>query len=647
MAIPNGFIQDLLARVDVVDVVGRYVTLKKAGANYSGLCPFHTEKSPSFTVSPSKQFFHCFGCGKNGNAIGFLMEHAGMNFVEAVKDLAQNCGMQVPEEDRSPQEREQAQQARQKQLTLTDLLEKAAAAYRQQLRGAPKAIDYLKGRGLSGEIARRFGLGYAPPGWRYLAGVLPDYADPLLGESGMVIDKDASPDEGDGHSEHRRYDRFRDRIMFPIRNVKGECIGFGGRVLGEGTPKYLNSPETPVFSKGRELYGLFEARQAIREAGYVLVTEGYMDVVALAQLGFPHAVATLGTACTTDHVHKLFRFTDSVVFSFDGDAAGRRAARKALDGALPYATDVRSIKFLFLPPEHDPDSFIREHGADAFARSVGSAMPLSRFVIESAREGCDLDTAEGRALLASQAKPLVSAMPEGVLRTQLVSELSDLVQIGAHELLRLWGAADADGPRPGGRGGSRQGPSGRSGAAGGSTFKGGGDQKSSGLGLGSWGGAARSRQGVNTTPTRTQGLRRQPSSREDRAIQLLFSEMGAWDRLSSSQHHLLCTLPDPHGEAFKWMEQQLHEHGPLPWASLFEALAGHPLRDWINRVVLTAPAEVVFDHAELDSILIELEKIAVSTELSAIAPRVGADPTLFERFKHLNQRLIQLKSGQG
>ena len=618
MAIPNGFIQDLLARVDVVDVVGRYVQLKKAGANYSGLCPFHTEKSPSFTVSPSKQFFHCFGCGKNGNAIGFLMDHAGMNFVEAVKELAQGCGMQVPEEQRSPQERELAQQARQKQLTLTDLLEKAAAAYRQQLRAAPPAIEYLKGRGLSGEIARRFGLGYAPPGWRFLAGVLADYADPMLGESGMVIDKDTQADEGGGHSEHRRYDRFRDRIMFPIRNVKGECIGFGGRVLGEGTPKYLNSPETPVFSKGRELYGLFEARQAIREAGHVLVTEGYMDVVALAQLGFPHAVATLGTACTAEHVHKLFRFTDAVVFGFDGDAAGRRAARKALDGALPYATDVRSIKFLFLPPEHDPDSFIRAHGADAFARSVGSAVPLSRFVIETAREGCDLDTAEGRALLASQAKPLVTAMPEGVLKTQLVSELSALVQIGAHELLRLWGA-------PGTQGGVRG--TGR------------GDARSAGT--------TRKRPGGNAVTPSPQGLRRQPSSREDRAIQLLFSEMSAWDRLSTSQHTLLCDLPEPHGLAFKWLEQQWHEHGPMPWAALLEGLAGHPLRDWIARVMWTAPTEVVFDHAELVSILIEMEKIAVSTELNAIAPRVGAEPTLFERFKHLNQRLIQLKSGHG
>jgi DNA primase len=628
MAIPQGFIQELLARVDVVDVVGRYVTLKKAGANFSGLCPFHTEKSPSFTVSPSKQFFHCFGCGKNGNAIGFLMEHAGMNFVEAVKELAQGCGMAVPEEQRSPQEREQERQVRQRQATLTDLLEKACAAYRQQLKQSDKAIDYLKGRGLSGEIARRYGLGYAPAGWRFLSSVIADYADSQLVDSGLVIDKEQDAEASDSQAEHRRYDRFRDRIMFPIRNVKGECIGFGGRVLGEGTPKYLNSPETPVFSKGRELYGLFEARTAIREAGYVLVTEGYMDVVALAQLGFPQAVATLGTACTTDHVHKLFRFTEAVVFGFDGDAAGRRAARKALDGALPYATDVRSIKFLFLPPEHDPDSYIREHGADAFARSVGSAMPLSRFVIESAREGCDLDTAEGRALLASQAKPLLQLMPEGVLKSQLIAELSDLVQIGSHELLRLWG-------NPAGTGSLRHSASARPGTQTGASGR---PQRQSPFTHPSNTG----RRDLNPNPS---GLRRHASNREDRAIQLLFVEMQAWDRLSSMQQHMLCELPDPHGMAFRWLDQQWQEHGPMTWSALYGLLSDQPMGDWVSQLMLSPPTAVVFEQAELDSILREIEKLSVSKELNAIAPQVGQDPVLFERFKELNQRLIQLKSG--
>src|SRR3569832_1486528 len=397
MAIPQAFIQELLTRADIVEIVGRFVQLKKSGANFVGLCPFHAEKSPSFNVNPSRQFYHCFGCGKSGDAIRFLMEHAGMNFVEATKELAGEYGMEVPEEDVSPAERERAQKAREKHTTLTDVLEKAGEAFRKQLKNSPRAVDYLKGRGLTGEIAKRFGLGYAPEGWRNLASVFADYTDPLLEESGLVIVYS---------EEDKRYDRFRDRIMFPIRNVKGECIGFGGRVLGDEKPKYLNSPETPVFSKGRELYGLFEARNALRDQGYVLVTEGYMDVVALAQLGYPNAVATLGTACTPEHVHKLFRFTDAVVFSFDGDDAGRRAARKALDGALPYATDVRTVKFLFLPPEHDPDSYIREFGRDAFAKYVGDATPLSRFVLEVAREGCDLAQAEGRARMASNAKPL-------------------------------------------------------------------------------------------------------------------------------------------------------------------------------------------------------------------------------------------------
>jgi DNA primase len=316
--------------------------------------PLPWRKVALFSVSPSKQFYHCFGCGKNGNAISFLMDHAGMGFHRGGEGPGPAGGPAGARDDISPQERERAAAARQKQATLTDVLEKAGEAYRQHLRkGSPRAIAYLKGRGLSGEVAKRFGLGYAPEGWRSLASVFP-------ATTTRCWWKAAWSSSTTRRRRQARYDRFRDRMMFPIRNVKGECIGFGGRVLGDEKPKYLNSPETPVFHKGRELYGLFEARTAMREQGYALVTEGYMDVVALAQLGFPNAVATLGTACTPEHVQKLFRFTDSVVFSFDGDAAGRRAARKALDGALPHATDTRSIKFLFLPAEHDPDSFVRE-----------------------------------------------------------------------------------------------------------------------------------------------------------------------------------------------------------------------------------------------------------------------------------------------
>ena len=430
--IPQSFITDLLNRVDIVDVVGRYVQLKKGGANYMGLCPFHSEKSPSFTVSPTKQFYHCFGCGAHGTAIGFLIEYSGMGFVDAVKDLAQNVGMIVPEaDDKIPPQQRAAQQAQ--SLAMTDALSQACDYYRAQLRQAPNAIDYLKNRGLTGEIAARFGMGYAPSGWDNLRSVFKDYDALALVESGLVIDK---VDEDGGNK--KRYDRFRERIMFPIRNTKGQVIGFGGRVLDGGEPKYLNSPETPLFQKGLELYGLFEARQAIRDAGYVLVTEGYMDVVALAQLGFPQAVATLGTACTSTHVQKLLRQTDNVIFSFDGDKAGRRAARRALEACLPQVTDDKIIKFLFLPQEHDPDSYVREFGADAFAQEVAEAMPLSQFLIREVTGEHDLTTPEGRAKTQFDAKPLLQAMTPSALRLQIVRMLASLTESTPAEIEGLF-----------------------------------------------------------------------------------------------------------------------------------------------------------------------------------------------------------------
>ncbi len=422
----------MLNRVDIVDVVGKYVQLKKGGANYMGLCPFHNEKSPSFTVSPSKQFYHCFGCGAHGTAIGFLIEYSGVGFVDAVKDLAQGVGMTVPEaDDRLPPAQRAEVQAR--TLALSEVMTRANDHYRHQLRGAKNAIAYLQKRGLSGEIAGRFAMGYAPDAWDSLRAVFPDYQNDALVEAGLVIDK--SEEEGGGR---KRYDRFRDRIMFPIRNTKGQVIGFGGRVIDQGEPKYLNSPETPLFQKGSELYGLFEARQAIREAGYVLVTEGYMDVVALAQLGFPQAVATLGTACTPTHVQKLLRQTDHVVFSFDGDAAGRRAARRALDACLPYAGDNKAIKFLFLPAEHDPDSYVREFGAEAFEQQIRDAMPLSKFLLKEVAGEHDLGTAEGRARAQFDAKPLLQAMPASALRLQLVRALAQLTQSTPAEIEALF-----------------------------------------------------------------------------------------------------------------------------------------------------------------------------------------------------------------
>ena len=617
MTIPQSFIQELLSRVDVVDIVGRYVQLRKGGANFMGLCPFHGEKSPSFSVSPAKQFYHCFGCGKNGNAISFLMEHAGMGFVEAVQDLAQSVGLQVPDDDISPQEKERAAAARQKQATLTDVLEKAAEAYRQQLRVSPRAVAYFKGRGVSGAVAKRYGLGYAPEGWRSLASVFPHYDDPLLEESGLVIVNDE-----DGG---KRYDRFRDRVMFPIRNVKGECIGFGGRVLGDEKPKYLNSPETPVFHKGRELYGLFEARQALREAGYVLVTEGYMDVVALAQLGFPNAVATLGTACTPEHVQKLFRFTDSVVFSFDGDAAGRRAARKALDGALPHATDVRTVKFLFLPAEHDPDSFIREFGNDAFARCVSEAVPLSRFLIEAASEGCDLATAEGRAHLASNAKPLWNALPEGALKRQLLGDIAEQVQLHARELSDVWSDKPARAPgavRPGRKyqNDSYQGPS---------------DD-------GDWPKSFKS-----TAPRSNLGARLRPASRADHAARLLLSRMDLWDALTAEDHSMLCELPPPHGTLFVWLDHQFHDQGALPWGQLrdqlagrdFEAKAQELMGDYLGAGFAgTAGGEPGEASRELRGLmnLLLIDRIA-RLEKEAVA-QASNDPAALDRLRALHER---------
>ncbi len=429
--IPQSFIQDLLNRIDIVEVVGSRVQLKKAGANFLGLCPFHTEKTPSFTVSPVKQFYHCFGCGRNGSAITFLMEHSGLSFVEAVEELAQGAGMTVPRDDLriSPEQRAQKQA---KTLALTEVMALACRYYRQQLKQSDVAIAYLKRRGVSGEMALRFGLGYAPAARDSLKNGFGNYQADELVEAGLVIERteeNHSPGSGG-----KRYDRFRDRIMFPIRNTRGQVIAFGGRILEKGEPKYLNSPETPLFQKGSELYGLFEARQAIREAGYVLVVEGYMDVVALAQLGFPQAVATLGTACTPVQVQKLMRQTDRIVFSFDGDNAGRGAAGRALEASLPLVSDTKSVAFLFLPPEHDPDSYVRKYGAEAFEKQVKEATPLSEFMLQEIVAGNDLKTLEGRARAQHKAKPWCQAMVPSALRLQVLRKLGQLTQTPDDEL---------------------------------------------------------------------------------------------------------------------------------------------------------------------------------------------------------------------
>ena len=422
--IPQSFIADLLNRVDIVEVVGRHVPLKKGGVNLMGLCPFHNEKSPSFTVSPTKQFYHCFGCGAHGSAIGFMMEYSGLSFVEAIKDLAQGIGIAVPDERAEDGGRRDGPDIE----ILFELLERANRFYRDRLKAEPVAIDYLKGRGLTGQVAARFGLGFAPDEWNALEGIYgTDYGAKPLAETGLVIDGDKG----------RRYDRFRGRVTFPIRNSRGRIVGFGGRVIGAGEPKYLNSPETPLFEKGRELYGLFEARQAIRAAGRALVVEGYMDVVALAQHGVAYAVATLGTACTPAHVQKLVRQTDHVIFCFDGDGAGRRAAWRALENSLALAADDKLFSFLFLPPEHDPDTYIREHGREAFVGMEDEAMPLSRFLIEHLKAEADLATAEGRAGLVNAARAHLQRVVAPALRLGMVKGVAEVVDMTPAEVERL------------------------------------------------------------------------------------------------------------------------------------------------------------------------------------------------------------------
>ena len=603
--IPPAFIHDLLSRVDIAEVVGRHVQLRKGGANLSGLCPFHAEKSPSFTVSPTKQFYHCFGCGASGDAIRFLTEYSGMTFIDAVKDLAQQVGMTVPEEDSSPAEREQAAAQKQRRNTLTDVLAKATDHYRRQLKNSPRAVDYLKGRGLSGAIAAQFGLGYAPEGWRGLASVFPHYDDPLLAESGMVI---VQGDEGADEADKKRYDRFRDRIMFPIRSVQGDVIGFGGRVLDHGEPKYLNSPETPVFSKGRELYGLFEARTALRQRGYALVVEGYMDVVALAQSGFGNAVATLGTACTAEHMQKLFRFTDSVVFSFDGDKAGRRAAGRALEACLPHATDTRTVRFLYLPPEHDPDSYVRELGAAAFDACVAQAVPLSRQVAETTREGKDLDTAEGRAHMLADARPLWSALPDGALKRQLAGELATVGRMEAGELMSMWGAAtaprtsrDAAAPRP-------------------------------------------------PPPRRASRLGKGTASLLDRAIWLLLHRCEMWSVLDGESHDLLAEQAAPYDMLFGCIERSIHEHGTLAPAALLEEMrlqaAGvDEAAAVIARIAAFHASDPHVDFTrELNLVLDGLRLKAVRDELDLMVETGLASPDSHQRFKRLNGELARLKN---
>lgn len=414
--IPRSFIDDLLARLDIVDIIDARVKLKKKGKNYGACCPFHNEKTPSFSVSQEKQFYHCFGCGAHGNAIDFLMEFDRLEFVEAIEELASYLGLDVPREQRcggngSFQSGPQASSSEKRNLY--DLMGSIAQFYRNQLKqpASKVAIEYLKDRGLSGEIVQKFGIGYVADEWdlvRKNFGQNKENQDMLV-TGGMLIENDKG----------NRYDRFRGRVMFPIRDRRGRVIGFGGRVLGDGTPKYLNSPETPIFHKGKELYGLYEVLQAYREPPQILVVEGYMDVVALAQYGVDYSVASLGTSTTGDHLQVLFRQTSTVVCCYDGDRAGREAAWRAMENALPYLTDGRQLKFMFLPDGEDPDSYIRQNGKQAFEQQVSNAMPLSEFMFSSLTQQVDMSTKEGMAKLSTLAVPLIDKVPGGTLRLYL------------------------------------------------------------------------------------------------------------------------------------------------------------------------------------------------------------------------------------
>ncbi len=433
--IPQDFIDDLVARADIVDVVGRRVPLKKAGREFKACCPFHDEKTPSFTVSPAKGFYHCFGCGAHGTAIGFLMEFDHMSFVEAVESLANSMGVEVP--------RNESDRPTRRYDELFDLMSRVERFWQQGLRESAAAVDYLKHRGIDGSTARRFGLGYAADAWSSVLdkfGTSQEAIDRLLA-AGLVIRKD--------NGSH--YDRFRDRIMFPIRDVRGRCIGFGGRAMGDGEPKYLNSPETVLFHKGRELYGLCEARQALRQIDRFVVVEGYMDVVALARHGIDFSVATLGTATTEEHLNRLFRLTENIDFCFDGDRAGQQAAWRALETALPHIREGRQVRFVFLPEGHDPDTYVNEHGADAFVKALDNGVALSDFLISELAQQVDLDTVDGRARLAELAKPLIARIPQGVYRELLIESLAQSVGLSSGKLERMLGRAQATDPGHSGR----------------------------------------------------------------------------------------------------------------------------------------------------------------------------------------------------
>ena len=667
--IPDTFIQELLSRVDIVDVVGRYVQLRKGGANLLGLCPFHNEKSPSFTVSPTKQFYHCFGCGAHGSAITFLMEHTGSSFPEAVRNLASTAGMSVPEEPRSPRQQAADRERKAEVSRQTEIMEVAQRHYTQSLKASPAAIQYLKGRGLDGKIAAHFGLGWAGGDRQGLAAVFKHYTDPGLVENGLVIESE------DG----RRYDRFRERVMFPIRNARGQLIGFGGRIIGKGEPKYLNSPETPLFTKGRELYGMWEGRHAIRQEGVVIVVEGYMDVVSLAQQGIGNAVATLGTATTPDHVQKLLRASDRIVFSFDGDKAGRKAAWRALQACLPWLRDDAEIRFLFLPEEHDPDSYVRALGAEAFRACLKEAQTLSRFLLQELAARYELGEAEGRARCLHDAKPLLQAMPQGGLRLQIERELARSLQLTPEEMAGLiqadtQGASEAEQdaghslvqgysehydpapddsmphmpsyPQGGQSYGQGYGQGGQSNGGRWRAGQGGGDRRFQGQGRDGGGKWRRGDNGRGGPPAFT-GTRRPVSPLAVRLLHLLVVHPALVDDMGEQQLEVLDR--GPHLGLVHDLIVLAQSSGARHLGALLEAadpeseLAGalSALRgEMLEQEALPDP------QAEWDDALQQIELASITQEMGTLVAGGLPDERAKSRYQQLSARLATIKRGQ-
>ncbi len=612
--IPQSFIQDLLTRIDIVEVVGNRVQLKKAGANFWACCPFHSEKTPSFSVSPAKQFYHCFGCGRTGSAISFLMDYSGLTYPEAVEELARSVGVAVPHEGTALSKEERAQKQA-KALALTEVMARADRFYRKELRKAPDAINYLKGRGLTGEIAARFGLGYAPDSWTPLQACFEHYNARELAESGLVVERSS----GEGQVKDRRYDRFRGRVMFPIRNERGQVIAFGGRVLDKSEPKYLNSPETPLFSKGNELYGLFEARMAIREAGYALVVEGYMDVVALSQLGFPQTVATLGTACTEMHVRKLFRHTDRIVFSFDGDAAGRNAAKRAMESAIRLVNDEKQVSFLFLPSEHDPDSFIREKGAEAFEAMVQGAEPLSQFLMGEILGDADMGTMEGCAQALNRAKSWCGAMKPSALRLQVVRKLVELTGMPESDVLPWLGIAGRQGygDTRQGKGFSRDGHRGY-------------------------------QQG--RFPTRVE--RSAVTALDRQALRMLIRYPALLSTLTEVDVRAILASAADGGLLFRTVEAQIASlgagnPGQVQYAALVEALrtTGLDVEPLIQETADDSFSEEMAG-AQLRGAVRQMRMHQLSSEIDRLAGTIATDLDDREKYRELNRQLVELQKAE-